>query len=578
MKKYISIIAACMMAVSCVDTVIIPDDKTVDEDFWKNKSQVQQMVMAAYQGMLSENVIARLIVWGGLRSDELLPIDKITGDVRDDLRDINLANIQPDNMYAEWSSLYAVINRCNVVLLKARDVVGVYGGPDPSYTEGDYQADCAEMKALRALCYFYLLRNYRDVPMMLDAVMNSSEEYDVEQSAPSVVLDQIIADLTEAEQNMPSSNQYESWQQTGRLTKQGIQALLADVYLWRAAMTHNAADYEQVIQLADKIFQYKKDTHQFLRGEAREEKDFYLEEGKEMFKELFIKQNNSNESLFELEFAGVKDVSANMAVCKYFAHYSGTNDPYLFAASNYKYGGATYISGGYTADWRGSMNTYDVETTVGDFTGFPIRKYVSNNFNFNPSSISTREAKNRTYSTNYQQNYMIYRLTDVMLMKAEALVALATADDDTEHLNAAFELVKTVNSRSRESTATELDVTTYNTIEKMETIVLSERARELAFEGKRWYDLLRYAYRHMEGVDITKTLAQINDEGGNFAVTYDAMLKFVEDKLSGKGAAVTAKMKTEPSLYMPVPQRDIYLAPSLRQNPAYSLNEIYSKN
>ena len=47
MKKYISIIVAGLMAVSCVDTVILPDDKTVDEDFWKSKSDVQLMVNGA---------------------------------------------------------------------------------------------------------------------------------------------------------------------------------------------------------------------------------------------------------------------------------------------------------------------------------------------------------------------------------------------------------------------------------------------------------------------------------------------------------------------------------------------------
>ena len=42
-----------MMLTSCVDTVILPDDKTVDEDFWKSKSDVQLMVNGAYRSMLS---------------------------------------------------------------------------------------------------------------------------------------------------------------------------------------------------------------------------------------------------------------------------------------------------------------------------------------------------------------------------------------------------------------------------------------------------------------------------------------------------------------------------------------------
>ena len=47
MKKYISIILASLAMVSCVDTVLLPDDKTVDEDFWKTKDEVAQMVNGA---------------------------------------------------------------------------------------------------------------------------------------------------------------------------------------------------------------------------------------------------------------------------------------------------------------------------------------------------------------------------------------------------------------------------------------------------------------------------------------------------------------------------------------------------
>ena len=141
--------AAVMMA-SCVDTVILPDDKTVDEDFWKSKSDVQLMVNGAYQSMLSNDVITRLIVWGDLRSDELIPASSITGTTAEDLIEINLANTQPDNEFATWGSLYSVINNCNIVLKKAAEVMD----EDPSYTQGDYLADCSQMLALRSLCYF----------------------------------------------------------------------------------------------------------------------------------------------------------------------------------------------------------------------------------------------------------------------------------------------------------------------------------------------------------------------------------------------------------------------------------------
>ena len=567
---------------SCVDTVIIPDSKTVDEDFWKSKSDVQLMVNGAYQSMMTEAVMERLIVWGGLRSDEMIPIDNITGDIRDDLRDINLANIQADNMYAKWGAIYGVINKCNVVLEKAGAVLE----EDPSYTEGDYQADRAQMLALRALCHFYLVRNFRDVPLTTVAFMNSSQDYYLPQSAPLTVLEQCINDLKEAENNAILASAYADWQRVGVLTRDGIQSILADIYLWRASVLHSQADYDQAVAYCDKVIASKKSQHVFKRGESKIEKDYYLAEGKDMFREMFIGQN-AEESIFEIQSDG--DNNPNLAVCKYFAHYSGTRDPYLFASNRYQYTGAVYTVSGYTRDWRGSMNTYATEKTVGDFTGLQIRKFVSSNSSFSPNSTDTRDSEVRAYSTKYQQNYVIYRLTDVMLMKAEALIAKAalqagegtvSTDYSTEVkslISTAFDIVQEVNSRAREATTSTILPATYATIEKMEDLILGERARELAFEGKRWYDLLRYNYRHIEGVDYATTLATQSEQGKQFVTTYNPMLDFVKNKLAGKGNAVTAKMDNEAKLYMPVPLVDLNVNPNLRQNPVYGSTDTYSK-
>ena len=176
-------------------------------------------------------------------------------------------------------------------------------------------------------------------------------------------------------------------------------------------------------------------------------------------------------------------------------------------------------------------------------------------------------------------NYIIYRLSDIMLMKAEALTALASDDADASRLHAAFDLVKTVNLRSKQTESDSLKWNTYSDGKStMENLILAERLRELAFEGKRWYDLMRYSYRHMEGVDYATTLAAQNDAGRTPVAVYDEMLNLMKRKLSGKGNAVAAKMNTEPRLYMPVPLSDLNISPLLRQNPSYSDNDNFNKN
>ena len=143
MKKYILMILAGLLTTSCLDTVILPDNKTVDEDYWKTKSDVQAMVTNAYKSMIDADVVTRLIVWDDMRSDELLPtstgINTSAGlAIQEDLNQLNTANTQYDNTFATWADFYSVINNCNIVLKKASAVLEV----DPSYTHGDYLADC----------------------------------------------------------------------------------------------------------------------------------------------------------------------------------------------------------------------------------------------------------------------------------------------------------------------------------------------------------------------------------------------------------------------------------------------------
>lgn len=119
MKKLFSIIATALLFTSCVDTVLLPDDKTVEQDYWKTKGEVSQMVNGAYQAMGSSNIIQRLIVWGDFRSDELTPVTSISDGTMTALNEIDGVNIQTTNTFATWGDIYNVINDCNVVLQKA---------------------------------------------------------------------------------------------------------------------------------------------------------------------------------------------------------------------------------------------------------------------------------------------------------------------------------------------------------------------------------------------------------------------------------------------------------------------------
>ena len=572
---------------SCVDTIILPNDKTVEEDFWKTKSDVKLMVNGAYNSMLTENVIARLIVWGSLRSEELIPASTLSGTIPEDLTEISLANTQEDNTFSDWSAFYSVINNCNLVLGDAAKVMD----EDPSYTEGDYLSDCSQMLALRSLCYFYLVRNFRDVPYIDYAFKNSSQNRNIPQMTPDSVLQHCISDLETARKNAISPLAFNNWKRVGYMTSDAIDALLADIYLWRGSIKHDMSDYQKAVEYCDKVIESKRSQHA-LAGNDNNAQAYPLEEGRRTFLSLY-QTKNAEESIFELQFSS--GVNTNAGVGHYLCSNNGRVDgvPYLYASSIFAFRDHVYTTGTYSNDWRGMLNTYPLLVNVGELSGLNVRKYVTGSTMIFNTVSQQLPSEQRSYAESSIKNFIIYRLTDVMLMKAEALTAMAgqtfaqnqaqaaegeAVQEDVETLQQAFELVEAVNTRSRETTIDVIKWNTYNTAEKMEDLILAERLRELAFEGKRWYDLMRYHYRHTDGTDYSTTLATQNDQGRQFTPVYQPMLSLMARKLGSKSGAVSAKMSDETKLYMPIPLSDLSVCPVLRQNPGYNSTEDYNKN
>lgn len=573
MKKVLTIIAAAFLLTSCVDTVLLPDDKTVDQDYWKTKSDVSQMVNGAYKAMLSQDVINRFIVWGDFRSDELVPVTSINNATMTALNEIDAVNIQTTNMFATWGCLYSVINDCNVVLERAENVMSI----DPSYTEGDYLTDRSQMLALRSLCYFYLVRNFRDVPYVTTAYMNSSQNMNISQVAPDSVLDGCIKDLQEAEQNALDPMAYTDWRRTGLINRDAIDAILADIYLWRGSVKHSASDYQQCVAYCDKVIQSKQANHQQGRTEITA-KEYPLADGNQAFRDIFVTQN-AEESIFELQFDGRNNSNSGVSTMLYKYSNNNSSTGYFRVSSVLGENGSVYVNNNQakTSDYRFKDNVYNAGSGSGSYD---VRKMIAEEAFTGDRTSGTQARSGSRTSGNFAQNYILYRLSDVMLMKAEALTALSSDDNDPQ-LRQAFNLVQAVNSRSiipDNLSADSLKWQYYNTQSNMETLVLNERLRELSFEGKRWYDLMRYNYRHIEGSDYSKTFYQLSQEGFEFPRNNQNMLNLVTRKYTSGGSAAAAKMRTEPYLYMPINHSDIIVDLNLHQNPVYNDESEFVKN
>ena len=568
---------------ACNDFLTIyPTDRIVGEDFWKTKSDVDQMVDGCYQSMLKYDIQERAIMWGAYRSDELVKLSDYNDNTLDN---IDAVNLLPTNRYNSWDAFYKVINNCNIVLNHAEQVMT----EDPEFTQGDYQVVRAQMLALRSLCYFYLVRAFRDVPYTTRSYEDDSQVEPVAQSAPSIVLQHCLDDLDEARLYIMRSGAYgrNDWRNWGYMTRDAVHALMADIYLWRASMTHSASDYRQAIVFADSVINAKHAYYEL--NKEREiidsEKDIYhLEDGQTAMYTIFnTNAGNSHESILEWQYNG-RD-NSNQALENYY-YQSGDEKNYrqtgicmaslLFNTidrnANTNQGKKFHFS---TNDYRFWNNVYDANNE--EAQQLSIRKMVEASSTLVDVTGTAGPTKsNSRQFREFRQNWIVYRLTDVMLMKAEALVETAASDSDQVNLAQAFNLVQRVNKRSMKKNATDtLKIENFKSKTDMELLVMAERERELCFEGKRWFDLMRYCYRHMDGVNAQQTLA----EQGSWPALYQPMLSMIIRKFSGEGGdAVSYKMKSEPYLYWPLQESETKVNRLLNQNPVFIQEKSTSKN
>ncbi|MCD8261247.1 MAG: RagB/SusD family nutrient uptake outer membrane protein [Bacteroides sp.] len=102
----------------------------------------------------------------------------------------------------------------------------------------------------------------------------------------------------------------------------------------------------------------------------------------------------------------------------------------------------------------------------------------------------------RTQQT-MEGNFIIYRLAEIYLMKAEALTQLGIQNQNREQLEHALAVLQVIRTRANATETTDLIGEDENfTGEILEQFILWERAREFTFEGKRWFDVLRHAKRN----------------------------------------------------------------------------------
>ncbi len=558
---------------SCGDFLEIePRNDIVLEKFWNEKADVDNIVTGCYSALQSDACIRRMMIWGEVRSDNIAAGTNTSNDAN--LLNILNENITAKNNYTEWVSFYNVINRCNTVIKYAPEVAEI----DPGYTQSELQATIAEMVALRSLSYFYLIRSFRDVPFTREAYIDDDQRMDLPATTFENVLDSLIDDLesvkAQAVKRYPTTTPI---YQTGRITQDAIYAMLSEMYLWKQ-------DYDRCIEYADLVIESKKklakefqDSRQMTS--SSDDENFSRTNGYpllnnfttnnrfgEAFGYLFADEYRyaQQEIIFQLVFSdnpSINNMPANAAVNAFYGNDNVAVG--LLAPSDYvlediaKSSGRTiYEDKNKKLDARLYFNCNSGNTS--------IAKYVYRDLTINTGSNAQNPAVEYTRKWDVNDNgsnWIIYRLSDIMLLKAEAITQKLRdgSDEDINKFNEPylaqiFSLVNAVNKRSvcQNVLADTLVAGDYMTKSQMEDLVMRERQRELMFEGKRWYDLVRRARR----------------EGRTTVLSQAAM-----QKVTSGGSLIANKLAKMDAMYWPYYYTELKVNKNLVQNPAFSSGE-----
>ncbi|MBN1132022.1 MAG: RagB/SusD family nutrient uptake outer membrane protein [Bacteroidales bacterium] len=493
LKAIFIISIGLMLGSGCNDWLYLePEDGIIRQEYWMSKEDVHACLMGCYASLLGNTGSGQ-----GYSVPELL---FLWGEIRADMVSLNRSNpdfqyiiygdILQDNQICRWNAFYRTINFCNTVLEFGPAVLEV----DPSFTEESLRIYQAEARALRALMYLYLLKTFDEVPVKLTATKDDSEEFNIPKSSRSEIMEQIKTDLEWAEQHAPVTHGSLAADK-GRITRYAVNAIQADLFIW-------SDQYESCITACDKIIN----------------SGFYglLESNDFWFTDLYV-DGNSTESIFELQFS------------------PEVLNPYyrLFKERKYLRANAASIEEFFPSDPNALPDSADIRADGCSYKlsdNFTIWKYVGRN---------REEAKpsNESFS-----NFIIYRFAEILLFKAEALSQLGRNDE-------ALQLVRMIRKRAHAAKAS--DMGQANDTRSVTEFILSERCREFAYEGKRWFDILRIAKRnHYENLDLIIEM-----------VTRSAPAE--------KMLTVQNKYRDTLSHYFPIYYLELQANPALEQNNFY---------
>lgn len=498
-------------------------DGTLDQ-FFKSKYDADAAMAGMYgafqQTMIGESQFNnRINFWGDARSDNMERQKTYSSSTTSE---IHFNSLTPNNNFADWGPLYVVIGRANLNLAKFPDINN-YAKTAEQMTAASLNSYMAQCYAMRAICYFYILRVWGDAPIRTAPFLSLSDNPQAPRDPKLKVRDQIISDLQKAYDLTAKGATPTVWY----IGEGAIAAMMADVYMWRSHDNEIQPDYANAIVWLKNVFKAKAPTGKVYNatgvnatGSGGLATDL---ETTANWKNIFTNPASSIETIWTIHW----DVSANGCPCMAGVSTAVNNTPMRTANEVF----TTWAKS--TTDIRGKQT---IDPTKTDNWDRLLKWYGPSGFT-NATGTYLTSAQAATVVGTDKPVYMpVYRLADMFLLYAEALNKTGDATNAIKYLN----LTRT---RATLPAYTAAQLTTQAAIEDA---ILDERRWELFAEGKRWFDLVR-----------TDHVIQIMDP-------------VLKARQIAEGAAPIGFGTDKRRYLWPLHRNVLNANPNLKQNPPYS--------
>ena len=541
-----ALVTTCMSA--CTGFLDIePETTLTGKNFYKSPDDIRSALYSTYSSLRDNGLYsASIYLFGDVRSDVAFPnqTNYYANTFRHEIEKFTIsANNSGNQNY--WAHHYKGIIRANTVIEKGKELFG---------NDEAVQKYIAEAEVLRALFYFNLVRAYGGVPIIMDIPQEYTDSRGHLRASAEEVYIRILTDLTTAieSNNLYRSTNSGEKTPTGRVNKYAAEALLGKVLLSMPNDITEAA-YPNVEAWKDisanpniTVFYPETTTTQY------EAAKYYLEDvinngGYELypnFSELFKPTNkHSSESIWEVEYKtgqaeGLGSPFYTLFSPASYAPRNKANSNGYIPSPISNQGNGACAPTGYFMDmakkWDSMYPDYQYEVRKFDDVIYTDTRISDGNIKLDTDGISylpVNENKDYTQNVAYpydpytgtsfrtsvkgfsaddqwmcgkymgsseykvndsDDNWYILRFADVLLLLAEAEAHISDGVLSQSVLNNTINLV-----RERAGIVPYLASGDSNkewvldTPEKVYQAIYDERTLELAFEGHRWFDLVR---------------------------------------------------------------------------------------